>query len=105
MIPKRILTQSRILSTFSPASTFARRTYSASMTELQRQRLVVTRTLPQASQARLDKGFEGIDVVQWKEDCAIPRSELLRMAKGADGILCLLTDKIDAEVLDAAGKR
>lgn len=25
------------------------------------------------------------------------------MAKGADGILCLLTDKIDAEVLDAAG--
>ncbi|KAF8929077.1 D-isomer specific 2-hydroxyacid dehydrogenase [Dissophora ornata] len=73
------------------------------MTELQRQRLVVTRTLPKASQARLDKGFEGIDVVQWKEDCAIPRPEFLKMAKGADGILCLLTDKIDAEVLDAAG--
>ncbi|KAF9185452.1 hypothetical protein BGZ50_003043 [Haplosporangium sp. Z 11] len=73
------------------------------MADLQRQRLLVTRTLPQASQARLDKGFDGVDVVQWKEDRAIPRSELLRMAKGADGILCLLTDKIDAEVLDAAG--
>ncbi|KAF9939969.1 hypothetical protein BGZ65_008715 [Modicella reniformis] len=67
------------------------------------QRLVVTRTLPQASQARLDKGFEGIDIVQWKDDRAIPRSEFLKMAKGADGILCLLTDKIDAEILDAAG--
>jgi len=74
------------------------------MSGLQRQRLVVTRTLPQASQARLDKGFEGIDIAQWKEDRAIPRSEFLKLAKGANGILCLLTDKIDAEVLDAAGK-
>lgn len=41
--------------------------------------------------------------MQWKEDRAIPRDELLSMAKGADGILCLLTDKIDAEILDAAG--
>ena len=44
-----------------------------------------------------------VDILQWKEDRAIPRSELLTMAKDADGILCLLTDKIDAEVLDAAG--
>ncbi|KAG0360850.1 D-isomer specific 2-hydroxyacid dehydrogenase [Gamsiella multidivaricata] len=73
------------------------------MTDLQRQRLLVTRTLPQASQARLDKGFKDVDIVQWKEDCAIPRSEFLKMAKGADGILCLLTDNIDAEVLNAAG--
>jgi len=45
-----------------------------------------------------------VDIVQWKEDCAIPRQEFLKMAKGTDGILCLLTDKIDAELLDAAGK-
>jgi glyoxylate/hydroxypyruvate reductase len=44
-----------------------------------------------------------VDIVQWKEDCAIPRQEFLKLAKGADGILCLLTDKIDAELLDAAG--
>ncbi|KAG0376563.1 hypothetical protein BGX24_007539 [Mortierella sp. AD032] len=68
-----------------------------------RSKLLVTRTLPQFSQARLDKGFDGIDVVQWKEDRAIPRQEFLKLAKGADGILCLLTDKIDAQLLDAAG--
>ncbi|KAG9326105.1 hypothetical protein KVV02_002793 [Mortierella alpina] len=73
------------------------------MASPQRQRLLVTRTLPQASQARLERGVEGVDIVQWKEDCAIPRTEFLKMAKGADGILCLLTDKIDAELLDAAG--
>lgn len=50
-----------------------------------------------------DNKFLRIDIVQWKEDRVIPRSELLKLAKGADGILCLLTDKIDAEVLDAAG--
>jgi len=72
------------------------------MTDL-RSKLLVTRTLPQFSQARLDKGFEGVDIVQWKEDRAIPRQEFLKLAKGTDGILCLLTDKIDAELLDAAG--
>ncbi|KAG0070915.1 hypothetical protein BGZ89_012066 [Linnemannia elongata] len=73
------------------------------MTDLQRSKLLVTRTLPRLSQARLDKGFDGVDIVQWKEDRAIPRQEFLKLTKGADGILCLLTDKIDAELLDAAG--
>ncbi|KAG0201043.1 hypothetical protein BGX28_006063 [Mortierella sp. GBA30] len=102
MIP-RILTQSRISSTSSSTSILLKRAFSTAMTNSQRQRLVVTRTLPQASQTRIDMGFEGVDIVQWKEDRAIPRSEFLSMAKGADGILCLLTDKIDAELLDAAG--
>ncbi|KAF9922205.1 hypothetical protein FBU30_007706 [Linnemannia zychae] len=73
------------------------------MTNLQRSKLLVTRTLPQLSQARLDKGIDGVDIVQWKEDRAIPRQEFLKLAKGVDGILCLLTDKVDAELLDAAG--
>ncbi|CAO3573704.1 unnamed protein product [Mortierella alpina] len=101
MIP-RFVSPSRISQSFTAVPAF-RRTFSTTMASLQRQRLLVTRTLPQASQARLDKGLEGVDVVQWKEDCAIPRAEFLKMAKGADGILCLLTDKIDAELLDAAG--
>lgn len=103
----RFLTTSslRLPSTFRPTLPLSARAFSSSMSVLQqqRQRLVVTRTLPQASQARLDQGLDGVDIVQWKQDCAVPRSELLKMAKGADGILCLLTDKIDAEVLDAAG--
>ncbi|KAG0048760.1 hypothetical protein BGZ83_006317 [Gryganskiella cystojenkinii] len=107
MIPRVTRHVRLTLTTLTTPTQSSRRLFSTSMTELQRQqhrqRLVVTRTLPLASQARLDRGFEGVDILQWKEDRAIPRSELLTMAKGADGILCLLTDKIDAEVLDAAG--
>jgi glyoxylate reductase len=33
---------------------------------------------------------------------AIPRDELLRRVQGKQGLICLLTDRIDAEVLDAA---
>ncbi|KAF9977274.1 hypothetical protein BGZ73_006535 [Actinomortierella ambigua] len=65
--------------------------------------LLVTRTLPAASQERLDRGIDGVEIVQWKQDRVIPRPELLKMAHGVDGILCLLTDKIDSELLDAAG--
>lgn len=39
----------------------------------------------------------------WDSDDPLPRSELLKGVQGADGLLCLLSDKIDAEVLDAAG--
>ncbi|CAO3586728.1 unnamed protein product [Absidia cylindrospora] len=38
-----------------------------------------------------------------EEDCAMPREELLTSVKGVDAIFCLLTDRIDKTVLDAAG--
>ncbi|CAH0516071.1 unnamed protein product [Peronospora belbahrii] len=37
------------------------------------------------------------------EESCIPREELLERVKGCIGVFCLLTDKVDAEVLDAAG--
>lgn len=40
----------------------------------------------------------------WDSDEPVPRAELLKGVAGAHGILCLLSDKIDTEVLDAAGK-
>ena len=43
------------------------------------------------------------DVVAWDEPTAIPRDELLRRVAGAHVIVSLLTEKIDAELLDAAG--
>ncbi|XP_070544273.1 glyoxylate reductase/hydroxypyruvate reductase-like isoform X2 [Ptychodera flava] len=43
------------------------------------------------------------DVTQWKSDSPVPRAELLRHIPGMHGLYCLLTDKIDAGVLDAAG--
>ena len=43
------------------------------------------------------------DVVSWDEPVVITREELLKRVKGADAIVSLLTEKVDAELLDAAG--
>ena len=42
-------------------------------------------------------------VKQWLEDRPMPREELLREVRGMDGLLCLLTDRVDGELLDSAG--
>lgn len=39
------------------------------------------------------------------DDVSVPRKELLQKVRGVDGLLCVLTEKIDAELLDAAGER
>jgi glyoxylate reductase len=39
----------------------------------------------------------------WPEPLPPTPEELLREARGVDGLLCLLTDRVDAAVLDAAG--
>ncbi|KAG2228073.1 hypothetical protein INT45_009119 [Circinella minor] len=75
-------------------------------------KVVATRILPPESQAHLEA--QNYDLVQWKEDSVMPRDELLKQVKGAlflrilgythaDALICLLTDRIDSELLDAAG--
>ncbi|KAJ2964974.1 hypothetical protein NQZ79_g81 [Umbelopsis isabellina] len=64
-------------------------------------RVVVTRRLPPQAQATLEK--LDAEIYQWQEDSAIPRDVLLKEIKGADGLLCLLTDKVDNELLGVAG--
>jgi len=39
----------------------------------------------------------------WDEDRPIPLERLLEMARGVDGIVCLLSDPMGKEVMDAAG--
>jgi len=39
----------------------------------------------------------------WDDELPPPRDELLRAVEGCDGILTLLTDRVDAELLDRAG--
>jgi glyoxylate reductase len=39
----------------------------------------------------------------WTDDLPPPRDELLRRVAGVDGVLTLLTDRVDDEFLDAAG--
>ena len=45
-----------------------------------------------------------VDVFE-KEDIVMPHEQLLERVKECTGILCMLTDRIDAQVLDAAGKQ
>jgi len=54
-----------------------------------------------------DKGLELVkDFVEadiWLEELPPSRETLMEHVHGVDGLLCLLTDRIDAEVMDAAG--
>ena len=60
----------------------------------------ITRKIPQPG---LDIVFENCDHVEVNpDDRVLTREELLEQVKGRDGVLSLLTDTIDAEVMDAA---
>ena len=43
------------------------------------------------------------DVEVWEDELPPPRDTLLEKVNGVDGLLCLLTDKVDGELMDAAG--
>ncbi|MHB1129166.1 MAG: 2-hydroxyacid dehydrogenase [Ilumatobacteraceae bacterium] len=64
-------------------------------------RVVVTGKIPQAGLDVL--AHAGITPQAWTSDVAASRDELLKMVIDADVLVTLLTEKIDAEVLDAAG--
>lgn len=65
-----------------------------------RPRVFVARILP-------DEGIrpilEATDATVWDGDLPPPRDELLRAVEGCDGVMTLLTDRVDAELLDCAG--
>lgn len=63
-------------------------------------RVVVSGRIPGDGLAALQEQHE---VVSWDDASGMPRAELLRRVAGADAIVSLLTDQIDAEVLDSAG--
>lgn len=65
-------------------------------------RVFITRRIP-------EKGLELIqdvcEVDLWPGELPPGRDELLRHVKGMDGLLSLLTDKVDGELMDAAGEQ
>lgn len=65
-----------------------------------KKKVYVTRRVPQPG---LDLLKEHCDIKIWDDDEAIPKEELIRNVSGIDGLFCLLTDRIDVEVLEAAG--
>lgn len=61
--------------------------------------VVVTRNIPEASLGLLRPHFE---LDYYGKPTPIPRGLLLRKLRDARGLLCLLTERVDAELLDAA---
>ena len=51
----------------------------------------------------LDPIREATELDLWTDELPPPRDELLRRVAGVDGLLSLLTDRVDDELLDAAG--
>lgn len=64
-------------------------------------RVVVTAHLPGDGVERLRAA--GHDVVHRDETGAMPRAELLTAVRGADALVAMMLDRVDAELLDAAG--
>lgn len=55
-----------------------------------------------------DRGLEMIhevaDAEVWQDELPPPHEVLLEKVKGLDGLVCLLTDKIDGDLMDTAGE-
>ncbi|MDE2313102.1 MAG: D-glycerate dehydrogenase [Elusimicrobia bacterium] len=68
---------------------------------MRRPKVLVTRRIPEEALRLLSSHFE----VDYRgKDTAIPRPEFLRKIKDKEGLLCVLTEKVDQQLLDAAPK-
>ena len=63
-------------------------------------KVFITRRIPAEKLAQV---VQHCQVDLWDEELPPPRQTLLEHVRGVEGLLCLLTDRIDAEVLDTAG--
>jgi glyoxylate reductase len=65
-------------------------------------KVFVSRVIPAAG---LDKIKNACEVDIWPEQMPPPYAVLTERVKGVDGLLCLLTDRIDGALMDAAGSQ
>jgi glyoxylate reductase len=65
-------------------------------------KVFITRRIPEIGPQKLRQQPDW-DIQQWDSDDVIPRDQLLQAVRGCDAVLSLLTERIDAEFLDAAG--
>lgn len=63
-------------------------------------RVFVTRSIPEGG---LDLIREACAAEIWTDELPPPREVLLDKVRGVDGLLCLLTDRVDTELMDVAG--
>lgn len=66
-------------------------------------KIVVTGKIPNAGLEVLRNA--GLDPQAWSQDVAMTREELLKQVQGAEILVTLLTEKVDSELLDAAGSQ
>jgi glyoxylate reductase len=71
--------------------------------EQQVPKIFVSRRIPDKGLNVLWDAFGREAVTIYPEDRVIPREELLKGVRGVDALLCILTDAINDEVLEAAG--
>ena len=64
-------------------------------------KILIARAIPDEAMKRLTPHF---DIEHYDKHTAIPRPLLLKKVKDKDGLLCILTDKVNHELLDAAPK-
>jgi len=67
-----------------------------------RLKLFSTHVLFEEPRRRLEEHF---DVEYWRGNERPPRPEVLKRVAGMDALVCLLTEKVDRELLDAAGPK
>jgi glyoxylate reductase len=65
-----------------------------------RPRVFVARVIPEDGLSLITAATEA---TIWQDELPPPREELLRSIEGCEGVLTLLTDRVDAEFLDRAG--
>src|SRR5690554_5667490 len=63
--------------------------------------VVVTGRIPRAALDALTSAGHQVDA--WEESGPIPRDTLLERVRGAQAVVTLVTERVDAELLDAAG--
>lgn len=66
-------------------------------------KVFLTRRIPQPAIDKLLKS--NIDLELNEEDRVLTKEEIIKGVKGKDGLICLLTDTIDSEIMDHAGPK
>jgi len=65
-------------------------------------RVIVTRSMPDATIATLRHGISDLEIDRNEEDSPLSREDLTRRLAACDGLLCTLQDRIDAALLESA---
>lgn len=63
--------------------------------------IFITRLIPRRGLILIEEHFPTFDI--WPHEMPPTREQLLEKVRGVDGLLCTLTEKVDDELMDAAG--